>query len=84
MSAPAHPDQAGRRFSTAELASAANRAAEDILERVDASDEGQRDLVNLVVNTTAAYLEDPEASLDDAIRARYQLEPGEVLEWTQR
>lgn len=84
MSAPTQPDQAERRFTEAELESAANRAGDDILERIDASDEGQRDLVNLVVNATAVYLGDPEATLDDAIRASYPLEPEEVLEWTQR
>jgi hypothetical protein len=78
ISAPAQPDQAERRFTTAELETAANRADDDILERLDATDEGQRDLVNLVVNTAAVYLDDPEANLDDAIRASYQLEPREV------
>lgn len=84
MRAPAQPEQAERRFTAAELATAANRAADDILERIDADDEGERDLVNLVVNATAVYLDDPEATLDDAIRTSYQLEPEEVLEWTQR
>lgn len=73
-----------RQFSESELAQAANRAAEDILTRIDAGDEGERDLVNLQINATGVYLRDPNATLDDAIRECYQLEPDEVLDWTQR
>jgi len=84
MSVPAKPDTAEPRFTSAEIDAAANRAVEDILARIQAGDEGQRDLLNLLVNTTGVYLDDPEATLDDAIRASYQREPAEVLEWTQR
>ncbi len=84
MSAPAQPDRGERRFNATELEVAANRAAEDILARINAGDKGQRDLLNLQINATAEYLRDPTTNLDDVIRACYQREPREVLEWTQR
>jgi hypothetical protein len=84
VSAPAQPGRSERRFTGTEIEVAANHAAEDILTRVKAGDEGQRDLLNLQINATAEYLRDPTTTLDDMIRACYQREPGDVLEWTQR
>lgn len=63
---------------------AANRAADDIIAALELPDEGKRDCVNLVVNATLYYLDgNPDATLADAIRDRYQEEPARVLEWCQ-
>jgi hypothetical protein len=84
VSAPSETRRAERRFTESELAQASNRAAEHILTRINAGDEGERDLLNLQINTTGVYLRDPDATLDNAIRRCYQREPDEVLDWTQR
>jgi hypothetical protein len=70
-------------FTENQLDAAANRAADDILAATGAGDEGPRDLVNLVVNTTAHCLRQPDATLEEAIRASCQRDLAEVLEWAQ-
>jgi hypothetical protein len=66
-----------------EVGKALNRAADGILEAVEAGDEGLRDAVNLLVNAASYYLEHPRASLDEAIAVCYTVEAGEdgPLEW---
>ncbi len=71
-------------FTDEELSTAANRAAEEILEAIDAPDEGPRDLVNLLVNVTGHYLANPAATLTDAIEANYGEPAAEVLDWAKR
>lgn len=60
-----------------------NRAANDVIEALDLPDEGKRDVINLVVNTTAHYLDYPEATLDEAIEDGYGEDPAVVLSWCQ-
>jgi hypothetical protein len=69
-----------------EVSAAANRAADDVLEAIDAPDEGVRDAINLVVNATLTYLKSPDATLEEAIAANYKLEEDDEgpIEWAQR
>lgn len=73
-------------YSREQVSVAMNRAADDVLEAIDAPDEGTRDAVNLVVNAAMTYLEKPGATLTDAITENYSIEPGEEgpIEWAQR
>jgi hypothetical protein len=63
-----------------------NRAADDVLEAINAPDEGTRDAVNLVVNAAMTYLGTPDATLQDAIDSNYQFDEddGGPIEWAQR
>jgi carbon storage regulator len=72
------------RIADEELSGQANRAAADIIAAIGAGDEGPRDLVNLTVNTLAAYLRDPAATLADAIAAAYSQPAEVVLRWARR
>jgi hypothetical protein len=69
-----------------EVLAAMNRAADDVLSAIAAPDEGTRDAVNLVVNAATTYLENPDATLDEAIEENYTLdEDGDgPIEWAQR
>ena len=59
-----------------------NRAANDILEALEPlPDTGVRDIINLMVNTTAHYLDFPDATLAEAIEATYNEDPETVLDW---
>jgi hypothetical protein len=80
---PYEPSTA-KTFAAEQLNTAANRAANEILEAIKAPDEGVRDAINLVVNATAYFLEHPDATLTDAIRANYDESPWEVLSWATR
>lgn len=61
---------------------ALSRAADDVIEAIDAPEEGKRDVANLIVNATAHYLDNPWATLQEAIEAAdYDAAPDEVLEW---
>ncbi len=61
---------------------ALNRVAEDINDAVIIGDEGTRDAINLMVNATVYYLENPDdADLDSAIRSNYEESPRTVLGW---
>lgn len=66
------------------VVAALNRAADDILEAIDAPDEGARDLANLLVNVTVAYLDGSASTLTQAIEQSYDADPEEVLEWCKR
>jgi hypothetical protein len=70
-------------FTDEQLGVAGNRAAADIRAAIGAGEEGERDLVNLVVNTTAHYLHHPDSTLTQAIEAFYSEPPAKVLAWTQ-
>lgn len=58
-----------------------NRAANDVLDAVAATDS-QRDLVNLVVNAVLSYLDGAD-DLDDAIAACYDQDPDTVVGWVR-
>jgi len=60
-----------------------SRAADMVLDAIDAPDTGVRDAINLVVNVAGHLLEHPDASLEDAIAASYQEEPETVLGWAR-
>jgi hypothetical protein len=77
---PYTPSKA-RTFTAEQLNTAANRAANEILEAIDAPEEGVRDALNLQVNATAYFLEHPDATLADAITANYSERPEAVLAW---
>jgi hypothetical protein len=77
---PYTPSKA-KTFTTEQLNTAANRAANEILEAIDAPEEGVRDALNLQVNATAYFLEHPDATLADAITANYSERPETVLAW---
>ena len=64
-----------------EVVAALNKAADEVLEAVGASDEGVRDVVNLVVNAGVHYLERPEDSLEAVAADEYGQPLGEVLSW---
>jgi hypothetical protein len=83
LSSTPQPDDV-RPFAAQELNAAANRAADDILAALSATDEGPRDLVNLVVNATAYYVAHPGATLSEAIEASYSESEFQVLEWATR
>ena len=76
--------RAADKTAAAELTSALNRAADDVLEAIDAPDEGVRDAINLVINAAAHYARHPGADLAAAITANYQEDPETVLDWARR
>jgi hypothetical protein len=70
-------------YAREDVEAALNRAADHVLEAIDAPDEGKRDVANLIVNATAHYLDHPEATLTEAIEAADydSATPDEVLDW---
>jgi hypothetical protein len=77
-------------YTEAQIGQTLNSAADDVLEAIDAPDEGVRDAINLVVNVAMHYLEHPEPSdahsVQSAIDASYELDnSGDgPIEWAQR
>lgn len=74
-------DESQGLYTSAQVSAALNRAADNILEAIDAEEEGKRDVVNLLVNAGLFYLDNPEGTLAEAIFANYQLDAEEVLDW---
>ncbi|MGI5185473.1 hypothetical protein ACQEVZ_55445 [Dactylosporangium sp. CA-152071] len=70
-------------FSAQQVTDALNRAADDILDAVDAGDEGLRDAMNLVVNATAAYLTGQAHNLLEVVRQGYENDYPTVLSWIE-
>lgn len=62
------------------VAQAFNQAADDVLTAAD-DDERLRDAVNLVVNAGMHYLDNPQASLEEAIEDNYDEDTHTVLSW---
>ena len=58
-------------FTAQQVLDALNHAADDILDAVDAGDEGLRDGINLMVNATIAYLRGDAANLHDVADVSY-------------
>jgi hypothetical protein len=70
-------------FSAQQVTDAVNRAADDILDAVDAGDEGLRDAVNLMVNATVAYLTGQAQNLTEVVRQGYDADYQTVLTWIE-
>lgn len=68
-------------YTYTQVMSAANEAADMVIDELELPDCGARDIVNLVVNSLATLLEAPTASLDKVIRDKYGEDPEEVLGW---
>jgi hypothetical protein len=68
-------------FTREQVADALNQAADDILDAVDAGDEGLRDALNLMVNATVAYLVGEERTLRDVVDSSYEADLPTVLGW---
>ena len=68
-------------FTEQQVVDALNAAADDILDAVDAGDEGLRDGLNLMVNATIAYLRGDASDLDDVAEASYGEDLGTILGW---
>ena len=58
-------------FSAQQVIDAVNRAADDILDTVDARDEGLRDAVHLMVNATVAYLTGQAQNLTEVVQSGF-------------
>lgn len=68
-------------FTEQQVVDALNSAADDILDAVDAGDEGLRDGINLMVNATIAYLRGDASDLDDVTEASYGEDLDTILGW---
>ena len=69
-------------YTHEQVANALNAAADDILEAVDAGDEGLRDALNLMVNAVGHYLANPtERTLEHVVDDGYDADLDEVLSW---
>lgn len=69
------------RHTTEDVLAAVNRAADDILEAIDAGDEGVRDALNLMVNATMAYLTGEADDLKKVVETGYSADLDTVLGW---
>jgi hypothetical protein len=79
-----NPEPAPVVFSQEEVSDALNHAADDILNAVDAGDEGLRDGLNLMVNATLSYLAGEADSLQDVVESNYDDEYDTVLGWVEQ
>jgi hypothetical protein len=62
---------------------ALNQAADDVLDAVDAGDEGLRDAVNLTINAAISYLLGDVDNLRDAVEDNYGESYQTVLGWAK-
>lgn len=70
-------------FSEAQLGDALNQAADDILDAVEAGDEGLRDALNLMVNAVMEYLTGRASSLAEVVDSNYEADYRTVLSWIE-
>jgi len=70
-----------RTFTEQAVTAAANRAADDILDAVDAAGTGVRDALNLQVNATLGYLTGQAQDLSEVVDQGYDATYDEVLSW---
>jgi hypothetical protein len=70
-------------FTEQQVADAVNHAADDILEAVEAGDEGLRDAMNLIVNATLGYLTGAAQNLQDVVEQGYDADYPTVLSWIE-
>ncbi len=69
--------------SREQVLAALNAAADDILDAVDAPDEGLRDGLNLLVNAAGYHLDHPNAELADVVADNYSTDLPSVLAWVR-
>jgi len=70
-------------FTEQQVADALNEAADDILDAVEAGDEGLRDGLNLLVNATLAYLTGQAQDLSEVVEQKYGDDLDTVLRWIE-
>jgi hypothetical protein len=70
-------------FTEEAVSAEVNRAADDILEAVNASDVGLRDAINLLVNAALAYLTGQAQDLRGVVEENYDASYAEVLSWIE-
>jgi hypothetical protein len=70
-----------RAFTEGQVLDALNEAADDILDALDAGDEGLRDAVNLMVNATIAYLRGEATDLHEVAEGSYGEDLDTILGW---
>jgi hypothetical protein len=68
-------------FTEQQVLDALNDAANDILDAVDAGDEGLRDGINLMVNATIGYLRGEASDLHDVAEGSYSEDLDTILGW---
>jgi len=68
-------------YTYRQVLSAANQAADMVIDELHLPDCGARDIVNLVVNALGTLLKEPAASLDDVIWDSYSEDPQVVRSW---
>ena len=68
-------------YTYRQVLSAANQAADMVIDELHLPDCGERDIVNLVVNALGTLLKEPTASLDDVIGDNYGEDPQVVRSW---
>jgi hypothetical protein len=76
-------EPAGVRYMDEQVSEAYNKAADEVLEAIDAPDEGVRDAINLIVNAGAFFLKQPDGQLTEAIEDAYQEDAETVLGWAR-
>ena len=70
-------------FTEQQVGDALNNAADDILNAVDAGEQGLRDALNLIVNAAVAYLTGRAQNLQQVVEQGYDAGYEEVLGWIE-
>jgi hypothetical protein len=81
MTTPDNAVPAPATFTEQQVLDALNDAANDILDAVDAGDEGLRDGINLMVNATIGYLRGEASDLHDVAKGSYSEDLDTILGW---
>ena len=68
-------------FTVEQVRASLNKACNDIVEAAGAPEDGLRDGLNLLVNATAYYLENADATLEDVAYCNYAEPLETILEW---
>ncbi len=74
-------ESAAATFTRQQILDAVNEAANDILDAVHAGDEGLRDGINLMVNTSIAHLCGQARDLEGVVQSNYGEDYQTVLGW---
>ncbi len=78
---PVEPGQVT--FTEQQVLYALNKAADDILDAVNAGDEGLRDAMNLIVNAAADYLTGHARTLQEVVARDYDADYPTILRWIE-